>query len=237
MTGLLVVLRHGQSRWNDEHRFTGWADPDLAATGRTEATAAAGALRGAGLQPELVLTSVLARARQTVELLPAGGLECPRVVTDWRLNERHYGQLEGMTHAEAAGRYGAATVAGWRRDWADRPPLLDDTDARSPRRQSRYASIPPDHLPMSESLQACLLRSWPAITEHARPVLDGGGTVLLVGHGNGLRALLTVLEELGPRQVQGVVLPTGVARAYRLDDAGGWQRESAPPLTGTPSGP
>ncbi len=90
---------------------------------------------------------------------------------------------------------------------------------------------------MAESLQACLLRSWPAVTEHARPVLDSGGTVLLVGHGNGLRALLRVLEGLSPRQVQGVVLPTGVARAYRLDGAGGWQRDSAPPLTGTPSGP
>jgi len=136
-----------------------------------------------------------------------------------------------------AWRYGTAAVARWRRDWADSPPPLDDTDLRSPRLQPRYASIPPDDLPMAESLQACLLRSWPAITEHARPVLDSGGTVLLVGHGNGLRALLTVLEGLRPRQVRGVVLPTGVPRAYRLDDAGGWQRESAPPLTGTPSGP
>jgi len=175
MTGLLVLLRHGQSRWNDEHRFTGWADPDLAATGRAEAAAAAGALRGAGLTPELVLTSVLARARQTVELLSTGGLECPRVVTDWRLNKRHYGQLEGMTHTDADSRYGTAAVARWRRGWADRPPPLDDTDARSPRLQSRYANIPPDDLPMSESLQACLLRSWPAVAENASPVLDGGG--------------------------------------------------------------
>ena len=109
MSGVLVVLRHGQSRWNDEHRFTGWADPELAPTGRAEALTAGRALHRAGLRPGLVLTSVLTRAQQTVELLTEGGLMYPRVVTDWRLNERHYGQLEGMTHTSADARYGAAT--------------------------------------------------------------------------------------------------------------------------------
>jgi len=232
-----VLLRHGQSQWSDQHRFTGWADPTLAATGRAEATAAARALHGAALRPGLVLTSVLRRASQTIELLREGGLACPDVVTDWRLNERHYGQLEGMTHADAETRYGAAPVAGWRRGWADQPPPLDESDLRSPRLQPLYDSIPTQDLPMSESLQGCLLRSWPAVAEHAVPVLNGGGTVLLVGHGNQLRALLSVLEGLGPREVRGLVLATGAPRAYRLDAVSGWRRESAPPLTGTPSGP
>lgn len=231
----LVVLRHGQSSWNDQRRFTGWADPPLSATGRREADAAAAALLVAGLRPELVVTSVLRRAVQTVALLREAGLRAD-VQQDWRLNERHYGMLEGLTHAEGQARYGSAAVNAWRRSWSHGPPPLPAEDPRWPGADPRYQAVPAQELPVGESLAQTLHRSWPAVQELALPVLSAGGTVLLVGHGNALRALTAHLEQLTEQQVQGLVLPTGVPRSYRWQD-GQWSPGPALPVTGTLSGP
>lgn len=171
--GRLVVLRHGQSSWNDQRRFTGWADPLLSATGRREAGAAGAALLQAGLQPDLVLTSVLRRAVQTVALLRDAGLRAD-VQQDWRLNERHYGMLEGLIHTEGQARYGSATVAAWRRSWSHGPPLLPADDPRWPGADPRYRAVPAQELPVGESLAQTLHRSWPAVQELALPVADAG---------------------------------------------------------------
>lgn len=235
-SGQLVLLRHGQSLWNDQRRFTGWADPPLAVSGQTEATAAAGALRVMNVRLDLVITSVLRRATQTVDVLLAAGLTATDVVVDWRLNERHYGTLEGLTHAEGEARFGPRRVAAWRRSWDVCPPPLDRFDPRHPAAQRQYQQIPAELLPSAESLQQCLARSWPAMLEHALPELQRGGTVLLVGHGNQLRALVAILDQLDPQQIQGLVLPTGVPRPYLLSH-GQWQRQPSPLISGTLSGP
>lgn len=222
-TGLLILLRHGESTWNAQRRFTGWADPPLTVRGAAEATAAGRALASAGLQPDRVVTSVLSRAIDTADLLTAA-LPTPVTVTcDWRFNERHYGALEGQLHEDASRRWGKAAVRAWRRGWADRPPPLDIRDPRHPSRDSRYADVPPEGLPNGESLADCLVRQLPgAAAELAAPVM-AGGRMLMIGHGNSLRALVAHLEQMPTPRVTELLIPTGEPLVYTYD--GRWCRK------------
>jgi 2,3-bisphosphoglycerate-dependent phosphoglycerate mutase len=233
--GRLILLRHGESTWNAQRRFTGWADPPLSDRGQVEATAAGTALAEAGLEPHWLITSVLRRASETTELVMAAFDRRPTVAQDWRLNERHYGVLEGMSHDEGRGRWGEQRVTAWRRGWSDRPPELDPADPRHPRHDPRYAGAP--DLPGGESLADCLARqlSSPLAVEATARVM-AGERVLMVGHGNSMRALVGHLERISPAEVPGLLIPTGEPRLYAFD--GRWRRLPVRlPVRGTWTGP
>jgi 2,3-bisphosphoglycerate-dependent phosphoglycerate mutase len=234
--GLLILLRHGQSTWNAARRFTGWADPPLTDRGRQEATNAGRALLGAGLCPDVVVTSLLARAEQTVSgVLGAVATSAP-ILTTWRLNERHYGALQGMTHAAARDKYGAVSVERWRRSWSGRPPALDPADERHPLHDARYADVPPAALPAAESLADCLARQLPFLTTEVTRAVTDGGRVLLVGHGNSLRALVAHFDNTPPEQVPRLLIPTGVPLLYVHESR--WRRvPQSFGLQGTTTGP
>jgi 2,3-bisphosphoglycerate-dependent phosphoglycerate mutase len=233
--GRLILLRHGESTWNAEQRFTGWADPPLTERGRAEATAAGRALDRAGLQPQWLITSLLTRATETTDRVIARLDRRPPVVQDWRFNERHYGVLEGMSHDEGRRRWGERRVTAWRRGWDDRPPLLDPADLRHPCHDPRYASAP--DLPAGESLADCLERqlSSPLAAEATARVV-AGERVLLVGHGNSLRAFVSHLEGIPPAEVPGLLIPTAEPLLYAFDDR--WRRlHVALGVQGTWTGP
>ncbi len=224
--GWLVLLRHGESTWNAQRRFTGWRDPSLSERGHVEGQEAGDALLTAQLSPDLIFTSVLTRAEQTVAAV-TGELRVraatPPAICDWRLNERHYGALQGLKHDAARERYGADAVETWRRSWSATPPELDVSDPRHPAHDPRYSHVPLGLLPSSESLAACLARQLPCFTgEVAAAVLDGA-RVLLVGHGNALRALVAHLEWIPHAEVPSLLIPTGVPLLYHHD--GQWRRD------------
>jgi 2,3-bisphosphoglycerate-dependent phosphoglycerate mutase len=235
-SGRLILLRHGESTWNLARRFTGWADPPLSGTGYAESVAAGRALAEAGLVPDIVFTSVLTRAAQSVRAVGEGletSLECE---CSWRLNERHYGALEGMRHANARSLFGAADVERWRRSWASRPPPLESTDPRHPSHDPRYADVAADELPCAESLAECLVRHQPYVEGQVADTVAGGAVVLLVGHGNSLRALVADFDHIAPDDVPALLIPTAVPLVYRYED--GWSREPDTfPVHGTWTGP
>jgi 2,3-bisphosphoglycerate-dependent phosphoglycerate mutase len=234
--GALIVLRHGESMWNAAHRFTGWADPGLTRRGHREARAAGRALADAHLMPEIVFTSVLRRAADSAEAVCTAWRHPVPLVNEWRLNERHYGVLEGLTHEQGRRQYGEDRVERWRRSWAEAPPPLDLDDPRHPRHQERYAHLPPSDLPASESLSTCLVRQLPYVETAIAPRVADGQIVLLVGHGNSLRALVAHLEAVPAEAVPTLQVPTGVPIMYRLAD--GWRRDpSRFPVQGTITGP
>ena len=214
----LVLLRHGESEWNRENRFTGWTDVDLTPKGRDEAREAGARLRRAGLSFDVAYTSVLKRAIRTLWLvLDAMDLMWIPVHRRWRLNERHYGDLQGLDKAETAARFGERQVLLWRRSFDVPPPPLSPADERSPFRDRRYRGIDPALLPRTECLKDTLARLMPCWEQDIRPDLEEGKRILIVAHGNSLRAIAAHLDRIGARELLKFNIPTGVPLVYRLD--------------------
>lgn len=218
MTQRLVLLRHGESTWNRENRFTGWTDVGLSEKGVEEAVAAGKLLSADGYVFDVAYTSVLKRAIKTLWL----GLEqldqmwIP-VHLDWRLNERHYGALQGLNKAEMAAKYGEAQVHRWRRSYDEPPPPLELDDERHPRHDARYASLPANELPRAESLKDTVARFLPYWHEIIAPSIRAGKRVLIAAHGNSLRALVKHLDGVSEREIVGLNIPTGIPLVYELD--------------------
>jgi 2,3-bisphosphoglycerate-dependent phosphoglycerate mutase len=216
-SGVLVLLRHAQSQWNAQNRFSGWADMDLSDKGIAEAHQAGARLRAEGFRFDRAFVSPLRRATQTLDIVRAelGQAELP-VVVDWHLNERHYGALQGLDKAETAARYGAEQLHRWRRGYHDTPPPLAPNDPRHPRFDARYADVPLDQLPATESLADTERRVVPYFEEQIAPPLAAGQTVLVVSHGNTLRALVKYLEGMDDHAVEQREIPTGLPLVYRF---------------------
>ena len=217
MTGKLVLCRHGQSDWNLRNLFTGWTDVDLTELGRQEAIDAGRTLREAGYEFDIAFTSVLKRAIRTLWLMQdeLDVMWIP-VVRDWRLNERHYGALQGLNKAETAAKYGDEQVLIWRRSYSTAPPPLEVTDERHPSHDKRYAGV--TDLPSTESLATTLDRVRPCWNELIAPQLMAGKNVLVAAHGNSLRALVKMLDGVSDDDIVGFNIPTGIPLAYELDD-------------------
>jgi 2,3-bisphosphoglycerate-dependent phosphoglycerate mutase len=213
----LVLLRHGESTWNLANRFTGWHDVPLTERGEQEAREAATLMRDARVRPEVVHTSVLLRAIQTANItLEAMDRAWLPVRRSWRLNERHYGALQGLNKSETTERYGEEQVLLWRRSYATPPPPLDLDDQRHPRHDPRYADLAPEVLPSAESLKDVHARMLPYWQDAIVPDLRAGRVVLVAAHGNSLRALAMHLESLTEDEVVALNLPTGTPRVYEL---------------------
>jgi 2,3-bisphosphoglycerate-dependent phosphoglycerate mutase len=214
----LVLLRHGQSAWNLENLFTGWTDVDLTAQGREEARAAGRLLREQGFEFARSFTSVLKRAIRTLWIVldEMDRMWVP-VERDWRLNERHYGALQGLDKAETTAKYGAAQVKVWRRSYDIAPPALAADDPRHPRFDERYRGIDAARLPATESLKDTLARVEPWWQERLAPVLAAGQDLLVVAHGNSLRALVKMLDGMSDADIVEFNIPTGIPILYELD--------------------
>jgi 2,3-bisphosphoglycerate-dependent phosphoglycerate mutase len=216
----LILLRHGQSSWNLENRFTGWYDADLSDAGRVEATAAGEVMAAEGLTPTILHTSVQTRAIRTANLaLDAMDRLWIPVRRHWRLNERHYGALQGLDKAETAEKFGAAQVKVWRRSYDIPPPPLDPDDERHPRHDPRYVDLPPDLLPAAECLKDVVDRLLPYWYDVIAPDLRAGHTVLVTAHGNSLRGLVKHLDHISDTDIVELNIPTGVPLVYHLDHA------------------
>ena len=217
MAGKLVLCRHGQSDWNLRNLFTGWKDVDLTEQGIREAVDAGKLLREMGYEFDIAFTSVLKRAIRTLWLMldEMDRMWIP-VVRDWRLNERHYGALQGLNKAETAAKYGDEQVHIWRRSYDIPPPELEASDERHPAHDPRYAGI--ENLPATESLAITLERVKPCWNECIAPELRTGKDVLIAAHGNSLRALVKMLDEVSDEEITGFNIPTGIPLAYELDD-------------------
>ena len=217
MAGKLVLCRHGQSDWNLKNLFTGWTDVDLTEQGVAEAKAAGRLLNDLEYDFDIAYTSVLTRAIRTLWImLDEMDLMWIPVVRDWRLNERHYGALQGLNKAETAAKYGDEQVHIWRRSYDIPPPPLDADDERHPSHDRRYAGI--DGLPATESLKTTLDRVRPFWEEYVAPDLAAGRNVLIAAHGNSLRALVKMLDEISDEDITGFNIPTGIPLSYVLDD-------------------
>jgi len=214
----LVLLRHGESAWNRENRFTGWTDVDLSDAGRGEAAAAGRLLKEGGYTFDLAYTSVLKRAIRTLWLAldELDQLWIP-VTKSWRLNERHYGALQGLNKAETAAKHGEAQTKIWRRSYDIPPPPLTVDDPRHPSRDSRYASLSPNELPLTESLKDTVARFLPYWHETIAPSIISGRRVLIAAHGNSLRALVKYLDGISETDIVELNIPTGIPLVYELD--------------------
>jgi len=216
--GTLILLRHGQSTWNLENLFTGWHDVPLSEQGVAEAKEAGRLMQEAGLAPDVLHTSVLVRAIQTADLaLEEMGLTWIPVKRSWRLNERHYGALQGLNKQETSKKYGADQVKLWRRSYDVRPPNLELSDERHPSHDPRYSELPPELLPSAECLKDVVERMLPYWFDEIVPDLLDHSCVLVSAHGNSLRALVKHLDGLTEQQVVDLDIPTGVPRVYELD--------------------
>jgi 2,3-bisphosphoglycerate-dependent phosphoglycerate mutase len=213
-------LRHGESTWNKENRFTGWTDVGLSPRGIEEGTRAGVLLREQRLTFDVAYTSVLQRAIKTLWLaLEALDQMWVPVINDWRLNERHYGGLQGLNKAETAAKFGDAQVQIWRRSYDVPPPLLDLDDPRHPRHDPRYAGLPAGVLPRGESLKDTVARFLPYWVDTIAPAVRAGRRVLIAAHGNSLRALMKHLDGISDNDIVGVNIPTGIPLVYELDQA------------------
>ena len=220
MPGKLLLVRHGQSTWNLENLFTGWTDVDLSAQGVDEARQAGVEIARAGLAPEFVVTSVLKRAIRTQWLiLEQLDLLWLPVLRDWRLNERHYGALQGLNKAQTTASYGEAQVRVWRRSFDVAPPPLAADDPRHPRFDRRYAGVAAAELPATESLKDTLARVVPCWEQCIAPQLRANRQVMVVAHGNSLRALVMMLDGLSASAIVELNIPTGIPLLYELDEA------------------
>ncbi|HKQ60442.1 MAG TPA: 2,3-diphosphoglycerate-dependent phosphoglycerate mutase [Candidatus Polarisedimenticolaceae bacterium] len=214
----VVLLRHGQSSWNLENRFTGWTDIDLSPQGVREAEEAARLLLEGGYTFDVAYTSVLKRAIRTLWIvLDRMDLMWLPVHRHWRLNERHYGALQGLNKAETAERHGEEQVRIWRRSYDVPPPPLDADDPRTPGRDRRYAALAPAELPRTESLKDTVARFLPYWEETVAPAIRAGRRVLIAAHGNSLRALVKHLDGIADEQIVGLNIPTGIPLVYELD--------------------
>ncbi len=213
----LVLLRHGESIWNKENRFTGWTDVDLSETGRTEAREAGKLLRENGFDFDVCYTSYLKRAIHTLNFaLEELDREWLPVVKSWKLNERHYGALQGLNKSETAEKYGEEQVRIWRRSFDIRPPELKPDDSRNPALQDQYRRENKAELPLAESLKDTIARTVPYFEEEILPRMKSGERVLIAAHGNSLRALVMHFERLTEQEIMGVNLPTGVPLVYEF---------------------
>lgn len=217
MTGRLILCRHGQSEWNLKNLFTGWTDVDLTEQGIREAIEAGRTVAALDYDIDLAFTSVLRRAIRTLWLMldEMDRMWIP-VVRDWRLNERHYGALQGLNKAETAAKYGDEQVHIWRRSYDVPPPALEPDDDRLPSSDPRYAGV--DDLPATESLALTLDRVLPCWDQCIAPELKSGRNVLVAAHGNSLRALVKMLDGISDEEITGFNIPTGIPIAYELDD-------------------
>jgi len=215
----LVLMRHGESQWNLENRFTGWTDVDLTDTGREQARKAGELLKKEGFTFDLAYTSVLKRAIRTLWIaLDAMDAMYTPVGVNWRLNERHYGALQGLNKSETAAKYGDEQVLIWRRAYAIAPEPLDLDDERHPRFDSRYAKIPADQLPATECLKDTVARVLPFWNDSIAPAIRSGRKVLIAAHGNSLRALIKHLDNVSDDDIVNLNIPTGQPLVYELDD-------------------
>ncbi len=214
----LVLVRHGQSAWNLENRFTGWTDVDLTEQGIAEAKEGGRLLKEAGYEFDVAYTSVLKRAIKTLWIIQEEmGLEWLPVVRAWQLNERHYGALQGLNKAETAKEYGEEQVKLWRRSYDVPPPALNLDDERHPRFDRRYAGLKPEELPATESLKITLDRVLPFWHNVLAPDIKAGKRLLVVAHGNSLRALVKYLDNMSEAEILELNIPTGIPLVYELD--------------------
>ncbi|MBU3540342.1 2,3-diphosphoglycerate-dependent phosphoglycerate mutase [Polynucleobacter sp. UB-Tiil-W10] len=215
----LVLIRHGESAWNLENRFTGWADVDLTPKGAEQALAAGENLRKAGYEFDIAYTSVLRRAIRTLwHVQDTMDLMWLPVVHSWRLNERHYGALTGLNKAETATKYGDEQVHIWRRSYDVRPPLLEMEDERNPKNDARYSKLNTSDIPLGECLKDNVERVLPLWNESIAPALKAGKRVLLVAHGNSIRSLIKYLDQMSDEAIMEVNVPNGIPLVYELDD-------------------
>ena len=219
MTSTLILLRHGESEWNAKNLFTGWVDVDINEKGVGEAERAAELLKAEGLLPDVLHTSLLRRAIHTAYIALDG---CDRhwipVRRSWRLNERHYGKLQGLNKTEIRDQFGEEQFMQWRRSYDVPPPLIDKDGEYSQFNDPRYADIPEDERPLTECLKDVVARMLPYWESDIKPDLAAGRTVLVAAHGNSLRALVKHLDEISDDDISGLNIPTGVPLYYELDD-------------------
>ena len=215
----IVLLRHGESVWNRENRFTGWTDVDLSEQGVAEAKEAGRVLKARGFGFDIAYTSVLKRAIRTLWLAQDElDLMWIPVVRHWRLNERHYGALQGLNKAETAAKFGDAQVLIWRRSYDIPPPALERSDERFPGHDPRYRKLSPAEIPLTECLKDTVARFLPYWHEVIAPSVQSGERVLVVAHGNSLRALVKYLDHIGDNEIVGLNIPTGIPLVYEFDE-------------------
>ncbi|MEA9600042.1 2,3-diphosphoglycerate-dependent phosphoglycerate mutase [Polynucleobacter sp. AP-Sanab-80-C2] len=215
----LVLIRHGESAWNLENRFTGWADVDLTPKGAEQALAAGQSLKKAGYEFDIAYTSVLRRAIRTLwHIQDSMDLMWIPVVHSWRLNERHYGALTGLNKAETAAKYGDEQVHIWRRSYDVRPPLLEAHDERNLKNDGRYSKLNAADIPLGECLKDNVERVLPLWNESIAPALKANKRVLLVAHGNSIRSLIKYIDEMSDEAIMEVNVPNGIPLVYELDD-------------------
>ncbi len=214
----LVLLRHGESTWNEENRFTGWTDVDLSHKGMKEAKEAATTLKNAGYGFDIAYTSVLKRAIRTLWFTLDGmDLMWIPVIRSWRLNERHYGALQGLNKAETARKFSDEQVLIWRRSYDIRPPALEETDERYPGHDPRYKNLTKEQLPLTECLKDTVARVLPFWHESIAPSITSGQRVLIAAHGNSIRAMVKYLDNISEGEIVGLNIPTGLPLVYELD--------------------
>ena len=216
----LVLIRHGESTWNLENRFTGWTDVELTPTGISQAMAAGKLLKAEGYDFDIAYTSVLKRAIHTLNycLEEMDRIWLP-VVKDWRLNERHYGGLQGLNKADMAKQYGDEQVLIWRRSYDTPPPALEADDPRGQRQDARYAKLQPEQVPLTECLKDTVARVMPCWNEVLAPAIKSGQRVIISAHGNSIRALVKYLDGISDQDIVGLNIPNGVPLVYELDEA------------------
>ena len=215
----LVLVRHGESTWNKENRFTGWTDVDLSEKGIQEARQAGTILKEQGYTFDAAYTSVLKRAIRTLWIiLDEMDLMWIPVYRSWRLNERHYGALQGLNKAETAAKFGEQQVFIWRRSYDIQPPALTADDERYPGRDPRYRNLAPQELPLTESLKDTVARFMPYWHQTLAPALKSGETMIIAAHGNSLRALVKYLDDIPDSEIAGLNIPTGIPLVYELDE-------------------
>ena len=215
----LVLVRHGESEWNQKNLFTGWTDVDLSEKGHEEAKQAGKLLKEQGYDFDLCYTSYLKRAIHTLNhILDEMDRDWLPVEKSWKLNERHYGALQGLNKAETAEKYGEAQVKIWRRSYDVKPPLLEADDSRNPANQEMYRNEGKDLMPLAESLETTVQRVVPYYEETILPEMKNGKRVLVAAHGNSLRALVMYLDHLSKEEIISVNIPTGVPLVYEFDD-------------------
>jgi 2,3-bisphosphoglycerate-dependent phosphoglycerate mutase len=215
----LVLIRHGESTWNLENRFTGWTDVPLTATGVEQAKESGRLLKQAGYDFDVAYTSVLKRAIWTLwYCLDELDRTWVPVVNDWRLNERHYGALQGLNKAETARQYGDQQVLVWRRSYDTPPPVLDASDPRGQRADVRYARLRPEQIPLTECLKDTVARVLPAWNDSIAPAIRSGQRVLIAAHGNSIRAMVKYLDGISDADIVGLNIPNGIPLVYELDE-------------------
>jgi 2,3-bisphosphoglycerate-dependent phosphoglycerate mutase len=214
----LVLVRHGESTWNLENRFTGWTDVDLTPTGVEQAKNAGRLLKAEGYEFDVAYTSVLKRATRTLwHCLDEMDRTWLPVVHNWRLNERHYGALQGLNKADMAKQYGDAQVLIWRRSYNTPPPALEASDPRSERSDIRYAKLQADQIPLTECLQDTVARVMPFWNESMAPAIKSGKRIVVAAHGNSIRALVKYLDNISDDDIVGLNIPNGIPLVYELD--------------------